>query len=344
MSSIKFRRSSASGLEPTSSQVNEGELAINLYDKKIYTADQNGDIINIGFSQEYADETYLALTGGIMKGKLYLKAGSLPVSTNAGLDEVISRRYVDNQFGTSNTQTRRNLDLDNRYVQTAGGSTIQNSLSLNYNPAISGNQSLATNVKFVKDYFLYKLGDAMQGNLLLASHPTTDFMAATKYYVDQRKIEANQYTDSKYNSSIAYTNQQVSSTTSALQSQIAAASSSSSIEYADASKTIFVWNSGPNGSNFHYRTVLFQMKVVFAKRGEKTVYFPYSPAAWGASTPTISITKEHLHGGNETDFVITTITPTYVVFRLTETGDGKGDLDYQVIAHIIGYAQISQNR
>ena len=343
--SIQFKRSFTSGLKPDSTQIVEGELALNLPDKKMYTLNQSGEVINIGFSQEYADNTFLMLSGGSMKGRLYLKAGSLPVSGSSGLDEVVSRRYVDNQFGTLGTQTRRNSDLDSRFVQTAGGSTIQNSLILNYNASMSGNQAMATNVKFVKDNFIIKLGDAMQGPLLLSNHPTSDWMAATKYYVDQRKIEANQYTDSKYNSSVNYTNQQISTTTSSLQSQIAAAaSSSSSIEYADTSKTIFSWNSGPAGSNFHYRTVLFQMKVVFARRGEQTVYFPYSPAAWGASTPTISITKEHLHNGNETDFVITAITPTYVVFRLTETGDGKGDLDYQVIAHIIGYAQISQNR
>lgn len=204
MGSIKFRRSSASGLEPTSTQVNEGELAINLYDKKLYTADQNGDIVNIGFSQEYADETYVAYTGGVMKGKLYLKAGALPVSTAAGLDEVISRRYVDNQFGASNNQTRRNSELDSRFVQTAGGSTVQGSLFLNYNPSFNAG-SAATNVKFVKDFFVIKSGDAMQGPLMLFNHPTSDWMASTKFYVDQRKQESTNYTDSKHNQSIGYT-------------------------------------------------------------------------------------------------------------------------------------------
>src|SRR5574343_1161578 len=112
--SLQFKRSSAASLEPVATQLAEGELAINLFDKKIYTLNQKNEVINIGFSQSYADESYLALSGGVMKGRLGLKPGTLPATGSAGLDEVVSGRYIDSLFGVGDSQVRTNLDLDKR--------------------------------------------------------------------------------------------------------------------------------------------------------------------------------------------------------------------------------------
>lgn len=128
--SIQFKRSAAPGVAPTTAHLKEGELAINLYNKKLYTLDQNKKIINIGFSQDYADAAYLKLTGGVMKGRLQLYSGSLPVTGTDGLDDVVSRRYVDMQFGTGDLQVRRNADLDDRYLQLIGG-TLTGALKVN---------------------------------------------------------------------------------------------------------------------------------------------------------------------------------------------------------------------
>ena len=45
---IQFRRSTTAGEEPTVDLIREGEFAVNLEDKIIYTKDHNGQIIALG--------------------------------------------------------------------------------------------------------------------------------------------------------------------------------------------------------------------------------------------------------------------------------------------------------
>lgn len=327
--SIQFKRSFTSGLKPDSTQIVEGELALNLPDKKMYTLNQSGEVINIGFSQEYADNTFLMLSGGSMKGRLYLKAGSLPVSGSAGLDEVVSRRYVDNQFGTNPAQTRRNIDLDGRYVQTAGGSTIQNSLILNYNPSMSGNQAMATNVKFIKDNFIIKLGDAMQGPLLLNNHPTSDWMAATKFYVDQKKQESINYTDSKYNASINYTNQQVSNTnntTSGLQNQINTINTNISNIVIPESKAHVRWTGSNSQLTCAYTSAQIGWRLTIILNEGNNVALTTIPYHYMTQVKTTGFI--YIDYGDSSDWVLrytytaTSATSGYIVFKI----EGRGSI------------------
>ncbi|MGF1787082.1 phage tail protein [Photobacterium swingsii] len=48
MDKIKFKRATVGGYVPTAAQVDEGELVINLTDKKIFTKDHHGQVISIG--------------------------------------------------------------------------------------------------------------------------------------------------------------------------------------------------------------------------------------------------------------------------------------------------------
>lgn len=68
--SIQFKRSTVSGVQPSSTNMYQGELAINLPDKRLFTMDNNNEIINIGFSKDEADSTYLPFTGGTITGPL----------------------------------------------------------------------------------------------------------------------------------------------------------------------------------------------------------------------------------------------------------------------------------
>ena len=45
---IQFRRSTTAGEEPSVDLIREGEFAVNLEDKVIYTKDHNGQIISLG--------------------------------------------------------------------------------------------------------------------------------------------------------------------------------------------------------------------------------------------------------------------------------------------------------
>jgi len=45
---VIIKKSAVAGNEPTAAQIEYGELAINVADKKIYTKDNNGNIITLG--------------------------------------------------------------------------------------------------------------------------------------------------------------------------------------------------------------------------------------------------------------------------------------------------------
>lgn len=48
---IQFKRTTKAGVKPTAVQLAEGELAINLTDRMLFTKDQNGAIIDLGFAK-----------------------------------------------------------------------------------------------------------------------------------------------------------------------------------------------------------------------------------------------------------------------------------------------------
>jgi len=57
---IQFIRSSTPGAQPTTSDILVGELAINLQDRRVYTKDTGGNIIELGFNKDYdSDILYL---------------------------------------------------------------------------------------------------------------------------------------------------------------------------------------------------------------------------------------------------------------------------------------------
>jgi hypothetical protein len=45
---VKIKQSSVSGNTPLDSQIDQGELALNTADKKLYSKDSNGDVFEIG--------------------------------------------------------------------------------------------------------------------------------------------------------------------------------------------------------------------------------------------------------------------------------------------------------
>ncbi|AUS03037.1 tail collar domain protein [Vibrio phage 2.275.O._10N.286.54.E11] len=67
---IQFKRTTVPQSQPEITQITEGELAINLVDKKLYTK-YNNEIINIGFDFDtYVGNQFLSRTGGPLSGLL----------------------------------------------------------------------------------------------------------------------------------------------------------------------------------------------------------------------------------------------------------------------------------
>ena len=59
---IVTKNSSSPGNQPTSGQIEKGELAVNLADKKIYTKDHTGAVVELG-SDGTTDLSYTAAAG-----------------------------------------------------------------------------------------------------------------------------------------------------------------------------------------------------------------------------------------------------------------------------------------
>ena len=123
--SIQFKRSSTAGLAPAVSDVKQGEIVINLLDKKIYTLDTSNAVINIGFSKSEADSTYVPITGTTMTGVLkgYSTTASFP-------NELTPKQYVDSLVNSTANNISSNIASWKTWLPIAGG-TMTGRLILN---------------------------------------------------------------------------------------------------------------------------------------------------------------------------------------------------------------------
>lgn len=104
-----LKRSSVSGKVPLATDLQTGELAVNLADKKLYSKDASGNVITVGGGNLTSSEVTTALgytpvnkAGDTMTGALALPSNGLDVGTN----EMIVRSYgvgfgaAPSQYGT----------------------------------------------------------------------------------------------------------------------------------------------------------------------------------------------------------------------------------------------------
>lgn len=210
--SIQFKRSSSPGAVPDTAHLAQGELGLNITDKKIYTKDTNNDIVNIGFSLEEADDKFLRKSGGVISGRLQLSAGARP----AGPDDLVTQSYIEQIAGSYATVA----ESDAAYLARSGGAVTgaielasgptadnhavprsyvtSNFISNNQSGVVNGTLSVntptndghATTKKYVDDNFIGKNSSDSINGTLAVSTPTNNSHAATKKYVDD-EIESN---------------------------------------------------------------------------------------------------------------------------------------------------------
>lgn len=153
---IQFKRSISPQTQPEASQLVEGELAINLADKKLYTLDSNGQVINIGFDYDtYISDGFISQTGGPLTGVLTFDA-----TTYSTVDDDIL------------TGSNYNL-VHKKYVDDA-----DEALSLSITDTLSG-------------YLLLDGTSIMTSPLVLSGTPTDPLHAVTKNYCDDKFITTN---------------------------------------------------------------------------------------------------------------------------------------------------------
>lgn len=169
--SLQFKRSSISDDPPETSQVKEGELAISLADKIIYTNDGNR-VISIGLGKEATDELYLPREGGTV---VRIDLVNPPVSP--GTRELVARTYVDTEIG----KLRTNAQQDSTFVKLNGSTPMTGELILSTNNPVNANA--AASKTYVDDQItnraVLKSGSTMSGKLILSGDATSGNEAVT---------------------------------------------------------------------------------------------------------------------------------------------------------------------
>ncbi len=116
--SLQFKRSTAMGIEPNPQLLQEGELAINLADARLFTKDHNENIINIGVSANWIESNFISLTGGVVSGPVTMD------STFAGYDYASSDLVPRSQVQTMLDALADGTKLANKFLNKRDGDTI----------------------------------------------------------------------------------------------------------------------------------------------------------------------------------------------------------------------------
>lgn len=169
--SLQFKRSSISDDPPETSQVKEGELAISLADKIIYTNDGNR-VISIGLGKEATDELYLPREGGTV---VRIDLVNPPVSP--GTRELVARTYVDTEIG----KLRTNAQQDATFVKINGSTPMTGELVLSNNNPVNGNAAASKTYvdNQITSRSVLKSGSTMTGPLILSGPGTSGNEAVT---------------------------------------------------------------------------------------------------------------------------------------------------------------------
>ena len=166
--SIQFKRSSTAGLAPAVSDVKQGEIVINLPDKKIYTLDNNNTVVNIGFSKSEADTVFVPKSGTTMTGvlKSYSTACLYP-------SEFTPKQYVDSLVSTTASTTASTIAAWKTWLPVAGG-TMTGRIILNGLSPMYDNEAVSR--LYVSSNYYSKSGGVLNGSIeLYATTPYIDF-------------------------------------------------------------------------------------------------------------------------------------------------------------------------
>jgi len=166
--SIQFKRSSTAGLAPAISDVKQGEIVINLPDRKIYTLDNNNAVVNIGFSTTEAAATYVPITGTTMTGILRSYSTACTLA-----NEFTPKQYVDSLIATTANTVTSTISAWKTWLPVAGG-TMTGRLILNGLTPQYDNEAVSK--LYVSSNYYPKTGGTLNGVIeMYASTPYIDF-------------------------------------------------------------------------------------------------------------------------------------------------------------------------
>lgn len=119
---IQFKRSKIAGARPAASVLAEGELAINLKDRTIFTKDDSGNIIDLGFAKGGQVDGNVTINGLLKLNGDYVQTGGMTVNGPIGSTEGVSALVFRSMRGSFYTRATNDTSNAHLWFENTDGS------------------------------------------------------------------------------------------------------------------------------------------------------------------------------------------------------------------------------
>lgn len=119
---IQFKRSKTAGARPAASVLAEGELAINLKDRTIFTKDDSGNIIDLGFAKGGQVDGNVTINGLLRLNGDYVQTGGMTVNGPIGSTEGVSALVFRSMRGSFYARATNDTSNAHLWFENTDGS------------------------------------------------------------------------------------------------------------------------------------------------------------------------------------------------------------------------------
>lgn len=118
---IQFKRSKVAGVNPTAAQLAEGELAINLKDRTLFTKDDLGNIISLGFAKGGQVDGNVTINGLLRLNGDYVQTGGMTVNGPIGSTDGVTAKVFRSTQGSFYTRASNDTANAHLWFENADG-------------------------------------------------------------------------------------------------------------------------------------------------------------------------------------------------------------------------------
>lgn len=119
---IQFKRSKTAGARPAASVLAEGELAINLKDRTIFTKDDSGNIIDLGIAKGGQIDGNVTINGLLRLNGDYIQTGGMTVNGPIGSTEGVSALVFRSMRGSFYARATNDTSNAHLWFENTNGS------------------------------------------------------------------------------------------------------------------------------------------------------------------------------------------------------------------------------
>lgn len=118
---IQFKRSKIAGTRPAASVLAEGELAINLKDRTIFTKDDSGNIIDLGFAKGGQVDGNVTINGLLRLNGNYVQTGGMTVNGPIGSTDGVTAKIFRSTQGSFYARATNDTSNAHLWFENADG-------------------------------------------------------------------------------------------------------------------------------------------------------------------------------------------------------------------------------